>query len=230
VSEVDRFGGLAHRYDVAIVAEDHLLLALVTSAFLFREGHGSHDQHGYHHRRSHHAKNRHITAHTNPTSLYGWALPVSLVGNIAGKGFLPVPWLTPARSSVTTGVTSRICRMAIFWKAPRESVAGNTRKLFRTSEPSTKRSRSYYPSTEPTLQPNTCDVRSCQRGQTRFFGEGRRQDYRPPILAIPHPLDARVDASRLDVYVPSGRVHAGKWIRTSRISLPSLMMENTNGS
>jgi hypothetical protein len=222
--------GCARRYRVLLMAEGDLVLVLATFVVLFREGHAYHGQHAYHNHRSHHTKNRHITAHPNPTPLCGWALPVSLVGNIAGKGFLPVPWLTPARSSVTTGVTSRICRMAIFWKAPRESVAGTTRKLFRTSEPSTKRSRSCYPSTEPTPQPNTCDLRSCQRGQTRFFGEGRRQDYRPPILAIPHPLDARVDASRLGAYVPSGRVHAVKWIRTSRISLPSLMMENTNGS
>ncbi len=155
---------------------------------------------------------------------------MSLVGNIAGKGFLPVPWLTLACSSVTTGVPPRVCRVAIFWEAPGESMAGNTRKLFRTSGPSTQRSRSYCPFTEPTLQPNTCAVRSCQRGQRRFFREGRGQDYRLPILAIPHPLDARIDASRLDVFVPSGRVHAGKWMRTSRISPPSLMVENTNVS
>jgi hypothetical protein len=92
-------------------------------------------------------------------------------------------------------------------------MAGKTRKLFRTSEPSTQRSRSYCPFTEPTPQPNTCDVRSCQRGQRRFFGEGRGHDYRTPILTIPHALDARIDASRLDVFVPSGRVHAGRWMR-----------------
>jgi hypothetical protein len=62
------------------------------------------------------------------------------------------------------------------------------------------------------------------------FGEGSGQDYRPPTLAIPHPLDAPIDASRLDVFVPAGRNHGGKWILTSRISLPSLMVENTNGS
>src|SRR5215208_2013781 len=41
-----------------------------------------------------------------------------------------------------------------FLEAPGESMAGNTRKLFRTSEPSTQRSRSYCPFTDPTLQPN----------------------------------------------------------------------------
>jgi hypothetical protein len=116
VSEVDRFGGFAYRYRVAIVAEGYLLLALVTSVFLFREGHASRDQHGYRHRRSHHAKNRHITAHTNPTSLYGWNCALSLVDNIAGKGFPLVPWLTLACSSVTTWVPPRVCRVAIFWK------------------------------------------------------------------------------------------------------------------
>jgi hypothetical protein len=40
---------------------------------------------------------------------------MSLVGNIASKGFLPVPWLTLACGSITTGATLRICRMAIFW-------------------------------------------------------------------------------------------------------------------
>ena len=53
---------------------------------------------------------------------------MSLVGNIAGKGFLPVSLLTLAHSSVMTGVTPRICQVAIFWKAPRESIARNTRK------------------------------------------------------------------------------------------------------
>src|SRR5215211_301388 len=115
------FRGFAHRYQVAIVAEGHLLLARATFVVLFREGHCCHGQHTYHHHRSHHAKNRHLTAHPNFTPLCGWDLAVSLVGNIAGKGFLPAPWLTPAHSSVTTGVTSRICRMAIFWKAPRVS-------------------------------------------------------------------------------------------------------------
>jgi hypothetical protein len=41
---------------------------------------------------------------------------LSLVDNIAGKGFPLVPWLTLACSSVTTGVLPRICRVAIFWK------------------------------------------------------------------------------------------------------------------
>ena len=74
-----------------------------------------------------------------------WALAVSLVGNIAGKGFLPAPWLTPAHSSVTTGVTSCICRMAIFWKAPGESMAGNSRKLLRTSHPCNDPDRTALP-------------------------------------------------------------------------------------
>jgi hypothetical protein len=43
---------------------------------------------------------------------------MSLVDNIAGKGFPPVPWLTLACSSVTTGIPPRICRVAIFRKAP----------------------------------------------------------------------------------------------------------------
>ena len=188
MSEVGLLRGFAHRYDVAIVAEGNLLLALVTSVFLFREGHSCHGQHGYHRCRSHHAKNRHIAAHTNPTPLCGWACAMSLVGNIAGRGFLSVAWLTLARSSLTTRVPPRVCRVAIFWKAPGESMAGNTGELFRTSEPYTQRSRSYCPFTEPTLQPNTCDIRSCKCGQRGFFGEGRGQDYRTPILAIPTPL------------------------------------------
>src|SRR5918994_3942663 len=77
-----------------------------------------------------------------------------LVGNLAGRGFLPVAWLTLARSSLTTRVPPRVCRVAIFWKAPGESMAGNTGELFRTSEPFTQRSRSYCPFTDPTLQPN----------------------------------------------------------------------------
>jgi hypothetical protein len=48
------------------------------------------------------------------------------------------PLLTLAHSSVTIGVRPCICRMAISWKAPRESMAGKTRKLFRTSQPSTQ--------------------------------------------------------------------------------------------
>ena len=52
---------------------------------------------------------------------------MSLVVNIAGKGFLPVSWLTLACSSVTTGVRLRVCQVAIFWEAPGESMAGNTR-------------------------------------------------------------------------------------------------------
>src|SRR5215208_2685201 len=39
-----------------------------------------------------------------------------------------------------------------FSESTGESMAGNTRKLLRTSEPSTQRSRSYCPFTEPTLQ------------------------------------------------------------------------------
>src|SRR5215213_3505011 len=152
----------ANRYRVAVVAEGDLII-LATFVVLFREGHSCHPQHAYHHHRSNHAKNRHFTGHPNFTPLCGWALAVSLVGNIAGKGFLPAPWLTPVHSSVTTGVTSCICRMAILWKAPGESMAGNSRKLLRTSEPSMQRSRSYCPSTEPTLQPNILHVRSCQR-------------------------------------------------------------------
>ena len=35
-----------------------------------------------------------------------------LVGNIAGEGFLPAPWLTLVYSSLTDGVTPCICRMA----------------------------------------------------------------------------------------------------------------------
>jgi hypothetical protein len=50
--------------------------------------------------------------------------------------FFPPPWLTLAHSSVTLGVRPRICQVAISWKAPREWMAGNTRKLFRTSQPS----------------------------------------------------------------------------------------------
>src|SRR5215216_4525603 len=85
--------------------------------FRLREGHGCHGQHAQHrHHCSHHTKNRHITAHANPPPLSGWALRVSLVDNIVIKGLLPVPWLTLARSSVTPGIPSRICRMAIFGK------------------------------------------------------------------------------------------------------------------
>jgi hypothetical protein len=109
-----------------------------------------------------------------------------------------------------------------FSESTGDSMAVNTGKLFRTSEPSTQRSRSYCPFTDPTLQPNTCDIRSCKRGQRGFFGEGRGQDYRTPILAIPHALDARIDASRLDVFVPSGRFHAGRWMRT----LESLLLRS----
>jgi hypothetical protein len=88
------------------------LLALATSVPFFREGYGYHGQHGKQHHHSHHAKNRHITTHTKPTRLRGWAFPVFLVGNIAGEGFLPAPWLTLVHSSVTNGVTPCIYRMA----------------------------------------------------------------------------------------------------------------------
>jgi hypothetical protein len=100
-----------------------------------------------------------------------------------------------------------------FSESTGKSMAVNTGKLFRTSEPSTQLSQLCRPFTEPTLQPNPCDIRSCKRGQRGFFGEGHGQDYRTPILAIPHPLDGRIDASRLDIFVPSGRVHAGRWMR-----------------
>ena len=70
---------------------------------------------------------------------------MSLVGNIAGKGFLPAPWLTSAHSSVTTSVTSCICGMAIFWKAPIESMAGNSRKHLRTSHPCNDPDRTALP-------------------------------------------------------------------------------------
>ena len=63
VISVGRFGGCAHRYQVAIVAEGHLLLAQATTFLLFGEGHGYHGQHAKQHHRSHHAKYRHITAH-----------------------------------------------------------------------------------------------------------------------------------------------------------------------
>src|SRR5918992_2899771 len=41
-----------------------------------------------------------------------------------------------------------------FSESTGESMAVNTGKLFRTSEPFTQRSRSYCPFTDPTLQPN----------------------------------------------------------------------------
>jgi hypothetical protein len=135
VIQVGLLRWFAHRYRVAIVAEGDLLLAFATPLLLFREGHGYHGQHGNQHHRSHHAKNRHTTAHTNPTPLCGWVCAMSLVGNIAGKGLLPVPLVTLAHSSLTTGVRPRICQVAIFCKAPRESMAGNLRKLFRASHP-----------------------------------------------------------------------------------------------
>jgi hypothetical protein len=117
---VGRFRGFAHCYRVAVVAEGDLLLALAISFLLFGEGHGYHGKHAKQHYRSHHANNRHITAHPKSTPLCGWACAMSLVGNIAGKGRIPVPLLTLAHSIVTTGVRLRICQVAIFWKAPRE--------------------------------------------------------------------------------------------------------------
>ena len=45
---------------------------------------------------------------------------MSLVGNIAGKGFLPAPWLTLAHSSVTIGVKPRIYAKWPFFAQHRE--------------------------------------------------------------------------------------------------------------
>jgi hypothetical protein len=176
--------GCAHRYRAAVVAEGDLRMVQATSVFLFREGHSCYGQHGHHYHRSYHAKNRHITAHTNPTPLCGWALPVCVVGNIAGKGFLPVLWLTLARSSVTTGVPPRICRMAISWKTSGDSMVGNTRKLFRTSEPSMQQLWSYCPVIESTLQPSTSDVCLHPRYRARIFRRGSGNT--TPLMSASH--------------------------------------------
>jgi hypothetical protein len=42
----------------------------------------------------HYAKNRDFTAHTNLTSMRGWARSMCLGSTIAGEGPLPIPWLT----------------------------------------------------------------------------------------------------------------------------------------
>ena len=42
---------------------------------------------------------------------------MSLVANIAGKGFLPLLWRTLACSIVMIRGKPRVCQVAIFWKA-----------------------------------------------------------------------------------------------------------------
>ena len=51
---------------------------------------------------------------------------MSLVGNIAGKGFLPIPLLTLAPSSVKTGVGPRIYAKWTFFAKDLENVCQET--------------------------------------------------------------------------------------------------------
>jgi hypothetical protein len=87
-------------------------------------------------------------------------------------------------ASVTTEVSPRIRRMAIFWTSARGSMAGNARRLFLTSEPSTQQLWSYFPPSNPHFS-RAQAMYACIRQIGRRLSEG----VCPPSNATAHLRD-----------------------------------------
>jgi hypothetical protein len=137
---------------------------------------------------------------------------MSLVGNIAGKGFLPVPRLTLAPSSVTTGVRPRIYAKWTFLAKHRENGYQETlvNSLVRASHPRSN----YDPVPSP---PNSHFSRAqgmctCIHETGGGFFEGMcRLENRPLLFAThPHPSIGELTSASLGISQQAARVRTGQ--------------------